>query len=38
MEEIFSNNIYQINEFIAEMREKFDSIMDNYFETFKEKM
>lgn len=30
--------LYQINEFITEMGENFDSIMDNYFETFKEKM
>ena len=30
--------IYQINEFIAEMGENFDSIMDNYFDDFKEKM
>ena len=30
--------LYQINEYIAEMGENFDSIMDNYFETFKEKM
>ena len=30
--------LYQINEFITGMGENFDSIMDNYFETFKEKM
>ena len=30
--------LYQINEFITEMGENFDSIMDNYFEVFKEKM
>ena len=30
--------LYQINEYIAKMGEKFESIMDNYFEAFKEKM
>ena len=30
--------LYQMNEFIAEMGENFDSIMDNYFEDFKERM
>ena len=30
--------LYQISEFIAKMGDNFDSIMDNYFETFKEKM
>ena len=30
--------LYQINEFIIEMGEIFDNIMDNYFEIFKEKM
>ena len=30
--------LYQINEYIAEMDENFDSIMDCYFETFKEKI
>ena len=30
--------LYQINDFIVEMGENFDSIMDNYFESFKEKM
>ena len=30
--------LYQINEYIFEMGENFDSIMDSYFETFKEKM
>ena len=30
--------LYQINEYIEELGENFDSIMDNYFETFKEKM
>ena len=30
--------LYQINEFIAEMGDNFDNIMDNYFEVFKEKM
>ena len=29
---------YQINEYIAEMGENFDSIMDSYFDTIKEKM
>lgn len=29
---------YQINEFMAKMGENFQSIMDAYFETFKEKM
>lgn len=29
---------YQNNEFIAKMGEKFDYIMDNYFEAFKEKI
>lgn len=30
--------LYQINEYIGEMGENFESIMDNYFEIFKEKM
>ena len=30
--------LYHINEYIAKMGEKFDSIMDNYFDAFKEKM
>ena len=30
--------LYQINEFIVEMDEKIESIIDNYFESFKEKM
>ena len=30
--------LYQINEFIAEMGEIFDKVMDNYFEDFKERM
>ena len=30
--------LYQINEYIAEIDEIFESIMDNYFEAFKEKM
>ena len=30
--------LYQINEYIAEMGENFDSIMDSYFDNFKEKM
>lgn len=30
--------LYQINEYIAEMGEKYLSIMDNYFDSFKEKM
>ena len=30
--------LYQINEFIAELGEKFDSVLDNYFEDFKERM
>ena len=30
--------LYQINEYIAKMGESFDSIMDNYFDAFKEKM
>ena len=30
--------LYQLNEYIAEMGENFDSIMDSYFDTFKEKM
>ena len=30
--------LYQINEYIVEMGESFESIMDNYFETLKEKM
>ena len=30
--------LYQINEFIVEMGEKFERVMDNYFEVFKEKM
>ncbi len=30
--------LYQTNEFVAEMGENFDSIMDNYFEDFKERM
>ena len=29
---------YQINEFIAEMGDNFESIMDAYFESFKERM
>ena len=28
----------QINEFIAELGENFDSVLDNYFEDFKERM
>ena len=30
--------LYQINEYIAKMWENFDSIVDSYFDTFKEKM
>ena len=30
--------LYQINEFIAEMGENFESIMDGYFEEFRKKM
>ena len=30
--------LYQINEYIAEMGERFDSIMDNYFESFNKKI
>ena len=30
--------LYQINEFVAEVGVFFDSIMDNYFEIFIEKM
>ena len=30
--------LYQINEFIVEMAENFDKVMDNYFEDFKERM
>ena len=30
--------LYQINEFIAEMGENFESIMDSYFEEFRKKM
>ena len=30
--------LYQINEFIVEMGENYKRIMDNYFDTFKEKM
>lgn len=30
--------LYQINEYIAEMGENYVSIMDNYFDAFKEKM
>ena len=30
--------LYQINEFIKEMGENFEKVMDNYFEVFKEKM
>lgn len=30
--------LYQINEYIAEMGENYESIMDNYFDAFKEKM
>ena len=30
--------LYQINEFIAEMGDNFKSIMDTYFEAFKERM
>ena len=30
--------LYHINEYIAEMGDKFESVMDKYFETFKEKM
>ena len=29
---------YQINEFIKDMGENFEKVMDNYFEVFKEKM
>ena len=30
--------LYQINEYITEMGKNFDSIMDSYFDTFKEKI
>ena len=30
--------LYQINDFIVEMGENFERVMDNYFEVFKEKM
>ncbi len=30
--------LYQINEYMAKMGENYNSIMDNYFETFKEKV
>ena len=30
--------LYQINEYIEEMGENFDSIMDSYFDAFKENM
>ena len=30
--------LYQINKFIAKMGKNFKSIMNNYFDTFKEKM
>ena len=30
--------LYQINEYIAEMSENYVSIMDNYFDAFKDKM
>lgn len=30
--------LYQINEFIAEMGENFERVMDSYFEVFKEKI
>ena len=30
--------LYHINEYIAEMGENFEGIMDNYFDAFKEKM
>ena len=30
--------LYQINEYIAEMGENYNSIMDNYFDAFMEKM
>ena len=30
--------LYQINEYIAKMGENYKSIMDNYFDSFKEKM
>ena len=30
--------LYQINEYIAEMSENYNCIMDNYFDAFKEKM
>ena len=30
--------LYQINEYIYEMGENYVSIMDNYFDVFKEKM
>ena len=30
--------LYQINEYIVEMGENYNSIMDNYFDAFKEKM
>ena len=30
--------LYQINEYIAELGENFEGIMDSYFEAFKEKM
>ena len=30
--------LYQINEYISQMGENYVSIMDNYFDVFKEKM
>ena len=30
--------LYQINEFIEEMGENFERVLDKYFEVFKEKM
>ena len=30
--------LYQINEYIAEIGENYSSIIDNYFDAFKEKM
>ena len=30
--------VYQINEYIEELGDNFNSIMDAYFESFKEKM
>ncbi|WP_233109386.1 hypothetical protein, partial [[Clostridium] innocuum] len=30
--------MYQINELIAELGDKFDEVMDGYFESFKKKM